>query len=247
MKGYSKKQVDFVFQQNPELGKIGTKEDYLEYLKTIFPESKVREIVYHGSKKNKLDNFDTISNWTPRGNLKFRIKQEISKGLFTTKNINFLNVFKRYNTMNKIYPLVLDIRSPSYIEDIVNSNDVEIDKVLAMQEKHDSIISDEGGYQNTIIPFESSQIHILGSKIDIKNFGGYIKNRNRGIPKKKSLEEKVVLGVFISLFIFSLFLLSPNLTGNIIGNLDKSGSNFLGIILFFLGIFGFFISKRLIS
>ena len=52
-----KKGVDFVFEQNPELEKIGTKEQYSEYLDTIFSESKVKDIVYHGS-RNEFEYFD---------------------------------------------------------------------------------------------------------------------------------------------------------------------------------------------
>jgi len=39
--------INFVFEQNPDLARIGTKEQYEKYLKTIFPESKVKDIVYH--------------------------------------------------------------------------------------------------------------------------------------------------------------------------------------------------------
>ena len=39
--------INYVFQQAPELESIGTKTQYLKYLSTIFPNSKVRDIVYH--------------------------------------------------------------------------------------------------------------------------------------------------------------------------------------------------------
>lgn len=50
-----KEGVNFVFEQNPELSQIGTKEQYSEYLDTIFPESKVKDIVYHGTSKNSYN------------------------------------------------------------------------------------------------------------------------------------------------------------------------------------------------
>lgn len=50
------KGVHFVFEQNPELAQIGTKEQYSEYLDTIFSDSKVREIVYH-TNTNKIEKF----------------------------------------------------------------------------------------------------------------------------------------------------------------------------------------------
>jgi len=49
--------VDFVFQQNPGLTKIGTKEQYHKYLDTVFPESKLKDIIYHGT---SIDSYDSI-------------------------------------------------------------------------------------------------------------------------------------------------------------------------------------------
>ena len=52
-----KKWVDLVFTQFPELNKIGTEEEYSEYLDSIFPNSPYKEIVFHGSDK-KFESFD---------------------------------------------------------------------------------------------------------------------------------------------------------------------------------------------
>jgi len=41
--------IDFTYKQHPKLVNIGTKEQYSHYLNTIFPDSKVREILYHGT------------------------------------------------------------------------------------------------------------------------------------------------------------------------------------------------------
>lgn len=50
--------------------------------------------------------------------------------------------------------------------------------------------------------------------------------------------------VFLLSFISGLFFLSPNLTGNVIGEMDKLGSTLLGIVLIVIGILGYyFISK----
>jgi len=54
-KSHVKDGVDFVFEQHPELAEIGTKEQYSEYLKTVFPESKVKDIVYHGTNINSYN------------------------------------------------------------------------------------------------------------------------------------------------------------------------------------------------
>jgi len=45
-----KEGVAEVFEQTPELVLIGTAQEYSDYLDTVFPDSKVKDIVYHGSK-----------------------------------------------------------------------------------------------------------------------------------------------------------------------------------------------------
>ena len=49
--------IEYVFSQSPELASIGSKAQYLQYLSTIFPDSKVKDIVYHGT-KTKFDKFE---------------------------------------------------------------------------------------------------------------------------------------------------------------------------------------------
>jgi hypothetical protein len=44
--------VDFVFNQNPELAEIGTKEEYLHFLETIFPDSLLQNPVYHETRSD---------------------------------------------------------------------------------------------------------------------------------------------------------------------------------------------------
>lgn len=41
--------IDYLFSTNPELEKVGTKGEYKQYLNTIFPNSKVSEVYWHGT------------------------------------------------------------------------------------------------------------------------------------------------------------------------------------------------------
>ena len=51
--------VSEVFEANPELTSIGTPAQYSQYLESIFPESQVKDIVYHGTlPENKFEKFD---------------------------------------------------------------------------------------------------------------------------------------------------------------------------------------------
>lgn len=79
-----KEGVDFVFEQNPELSNIGTEQQYSQYLDTIFPDSKVKEIVYHGS-PNYFEQFDKskLGTYTKAASAKegmfFASSKEVSK------------------------------------------------------------------------------------------------------------------------------------------------------------------------
>ena len=47
--------VDFLFDINPKLQEIGTKEEYSSYISEIFPESKVTDIYWHGTNSDFTD------------------------------------------------------------------------------------------------------------------------------------------------------------------------------------------------
>lgn len=64
-----KEGVDFVFEQNPELASIGTKEEYSEYLESIFPESLIKKPLFHGTKSEwfKKESFNKDKIGGPDG------------------------------------------------------------------------------------------------------------------------------------------------------------------------------------
>ncbi len=64
--------VKELFEANPELAKIGTLEQYSAYLDTIFPDSKVKDIVYHGSSQFGFDKFskEKLGEFTGAGSAK---------------------------------------------------------------------------------------------------------------------------------------------------------------------------------
>lgn len=92
--------VDRLFEENPELSDIGTKEQYSAYLQTIFPDSKVKDIVYHTS-FNKFDTF------------KKQNEQDLAKGtdegIYFSKNPNY------YTKEGIKYPVLLNIKNPTDI------------------------------------------------------------------------------------------------------------------------------------
>jgi|GEM_PF-6057812 len=99
----TKKGLDFVFEKNTELTLIGTKEQYSEYLDTIFPKSIMKDIVYHGTNV-------TFDEFKQRGILKGSyFTDDLSNAEMTTM-VN--RGFKKYNPI--IMPAILDFRNPYF-------------------------------------------------------------------------------------------------------------------------------------
>ena len=96
--------IDFVFSQSPELASIGSKTQYLEYLSTIFPNSKVKDIVYHISdktlipKKGQLHFYTDFSTRNSK-NYKFHILKNVESKLInkeTDEKNSILNSAENY-------------------------------------------------------------------------------------------------------------------------------------------------------
>jgi len=163
--------VDFVFEQTPELSKIGTELQYSSYLNTVFPDSKVKDIVYHRSNK-------PIENFT---------KQDLGKGHGSpSEGIYFSPEKNYYPDMfgNNVASTLINLKKP-FIWDV---GQVQREELL---EKNIPIASNTKGYdgqsfqsgtgqQYTV--FETDQIHILGSKQDIEGFKEFVRTQSQSTP-----------------------------------------------------------------
>ena len=141
--------VEELFNENPELSAIGTQQQYSAYLDTIFPDSKVKDVVYHGS--NEV--FDEFLE----DNLNYFGTRDIAKGY--GKNL---------------YPALIEIKKP-YYEDGGNLSNQSYEDLYDKLDNNnsDGFISNRG---NLFVPKESEQIHILGSKQDIEGFKNWKNN-----------------------------------------------------------------------
>lgn len=215
------KEVKSIYEENPELKEVGTATQYYKYLKNIFPESKVKDILYHGT-NSKFENFKSPYN--------------LAFDYFLTKDIELavLNSKKR-GGIPRIIKAIINSKNPWNYSIEGGGDEVasfHFDKYA--KKGYDTMIN-----KNEIAVYGPEQIHILGSKKDIEGFKKHVNK------KKDSLEIKVVQSAFITIFIFSLFLISSNITGNVVGNMTRAGSNLLGIILFLSSISGFFVYRKL--
>jgi len=211
---YNQSDVDFVFDSNPKLSEIGTKEEYSQYLDTIFPSSKIREIFFHRSRsEEKFNSFDLekVRGYGDYG----------GNGFYFAPLEKIKNLWKKpalSNVTNNIVSVLLDIKNPwrdpqdrkqydtkewnEYINTEYNGmnnmfNPWYDDKDF--KNKFDAIFdyNDYNNYERlvTSIPtqvlvYRPNQIHILGSKQDIEGFKKFVNNTDMEITKGELEEEK---------------------------------------------------------
>lgn len=194
-----KKGVSELFESNPELANIGTPEQYSQYLDTIFPESKVKDIVYHGTKKE----FDKFSKEIAKQRTGFH---------FTTK-VGLLN--SRFNFPKTNKTVILNIKNPLQVEDLGGNNQWAKDLLLnqgkieeankvkgwdiqrQLSSENDGFIynneaENEGKNEISYMVFEPEQIHILGSKQDVEGFKDFVQGQNTQNPNNVNYQLKSV-------------------------------------------------------
>lgn len=158
-----KEGVDFVFEQNPELAKIGNEQQYSQYLETIFPDSKVKDIVYH----------DT--------NVKFD-KFQSKKGIY-------FNLKKEFGFSNALYKVsaIINMENPIYSE-MDKEHGGKNTKLL--YPNNDSVIGyvEDKNNIGEYIVHTPEQIHILGSKQDIQGFKEFVKKSTESIEPISNTE-----------------------------------------------------------
>ncbi len=193
--------VSFVFEQQPELANIGTQEKYSEYLDTIFPESKFKEIVYHGS-SHKFDDFVVEDN-ASSGNFGIGIyttpdkswaqKYARSAGFTHGVILNIKDPFitsLRYKEYYGGYTFTPKIKMSEYIgnDAIFNYEGLDRDKLKLFNEYLLEYIGEKNelglpAYQaeiysnpelKEIVVFNDNQTHILGSQKDIDRFKEFV-------------------------------------------------------------------------
>jgi hypothetical protein len=188
-----KEGVDFIFEQNPELAQIGTKEQYSEYLDTIFPESKVRDIVYHGtSSKFDEEKFDksklgkSTDNVTNKLGFYFVPEKLIADKFIKGRKYRQKDgkISTEYPPNAKVFGTILNLQKPETIEGDVFQKAAEANILPPLKLDGDSLIItpqtdnilSEFSVTNYVV-FDPDQIHILGSKQDLENFKNFVSKK----------------------------------------------------------------------
>lgn len=161
--------VQDLFKDNPILGKIGTPEQYREYLNTIFPNSKIKDIVYHSSFSGLI------------GKIKNRAYFSTDKE-YARNVIGFPRDVKAY---------IIDINNPYYTDLPIAAvpefaSDKYFNPVWKIG-KNDSVIGKDYGQEQgeTIVVLEGGEIYKLGSEEDIRNFKKFTSQNKKNMNFSK--------------------------------------------------------------
>ena len=160
--GEVKEGVSEVFKSNPELAAIGTQEQYSQYLNSIFPDSQVKDIVYHGTNKDFPEFVSGKGFW---GNA-FYVTTE--KGY--ANSIAASRARQEPGTSKIIKPLLINANNIEFEEDAYAINE--------FPENIDTILTNiEGGAKIIYAISKPEQIHILGGKQDIEGFKKFVSTK----------------------------------------------------------------------
>ncbi len=154
-----------IFESNPELATIGTLELYSQYLDTIFPNSKEKDIFYHGLPfiENKDDFFRDSEDDGSVGR-----DNEVNIRLW---NYFFKNRDRARDYGDQQYAVILNFSAD------FDSKELAYKANPTFLTNDSAIVIAQGGDEYVVK--SKKQIHILGSKQDIEGFKKFAQGKSR--------------------------------------------------------------------
>ena len=190
-KGYKKPAikpgVQELFNENPELASIGTPEQYSQYLDIVFPDSKVKDIVYHGTNEPIIgEKFIVTAGATGKG-IWFSGSKKYAQIQMDRAQPSESLIGRPLRGKPKMYSVLLNIKNPKNFYNSTgallvqtpsefnkqydrNSNDAALFHHPNSKKPATSDSADQ------VVVFEPEQIHILGNKQDIEGFKEFVDN-----------------------------------------------------------------------
>jgi hypothetical protein len=163
--------VQELFNTNLELASVGTPEQYSAYIDSIFPESKMRDVVYHSS-KNKFEKFSKEKKGSNLG----KVSLDSKLGFF----FGNLELSKKFGDVN--YSVVISTKNPLIVEEDTRQKDKVIDiiksvKNLLTSEGKQDFFESGSNIQNIILSsYNVKSYNELNSKLD--EYQDILKNIN---------------------------------------------------------------------
>jgi hypothetical protein len=174
------KYINYIFNSNPELKKIGTKLQYYKYLSSIFHNSKFKKIAFHHSDK-KLEKFkdDFLEGYAAKHGVSkkaiFFLKKPIKRDFLKERHYLILvklNLQKPFIYRNKFKTGTKKRKAHPGIKEGID---------YALNNGYDSVVFkkiwDNRNWCDVVSVFSSKQIHVLGSKKDLMNFKKFLNKK----------------------------------------------------------------------
>jgi hypothetical protein len=180
--------VQELFDSNPGLSDVGTPQQYSQYLDSIFPDSQVKDIVYHGTKQ-KFEKFGTkygfftsskatAESYTLYEEEKFidlnfikeRLEEDLSTGLEpdgeTPLSKEYLEEARRkLEQVNKdlekqipVLSIALNIKNPKYVKEYAKYNNVS-------DQYEEFYKAEKEGFDSAIVEEALDAVGIPGMKV----------------------------------------------------------------------------------
>ena len=164
---------------------------YSQYLDTIFPDSKVKDIVYHGSKSKLTGDLIPSNKGTFGKGIYFTGNQEAADYFSYTDIDDFSLEPTETSDKGDVVTAIVNITNPATAKEvgggtkqvILNNTYIDSNRISEKSKNNDGIIGEREGVTNTgteYIVKSSKQIHILGSKQDIEGFKQFVSNKEKG-------------------------------------------------------------------
>jgi predicted SprT family Zn-dependent metalloprotease len=156
--------VQELFDSTPDLASIGTPAQYSAYLETIFPDSKVKDILYHGSDNPTLEKFEP------------RVSDQYGKGgaIFATNNPEYAKGQFKTGGVAKVYPVIINANN---VENREGKQDIMYARAKKSFEKgNDTVFGEDIGQTEgkTYAVSSEKQAYILGTKQDLEGFKKFV-------------------------------------------------------------------------
>lgn len=162
------------YNRNPVTKELGTLWDYQNYLDNVFPNSKIKDVLWHGSAKKNLQSFspEYIGSNAP-------IKKSVGMYLSPEKT-----TAANYVRKGDIYPVLLNTENPFITNQFLggfSKNGINVTKISpktrsTILANNDAVIAP---LRSEIAFFNPDDALILGSQSDRNQFAGFMQRLNR--------------------------------------------------------------------
>tara|TARA_R110002020_G_scaffold156127_3_gene337860 strand:+ start:1 stop:9006 length:9006 start_codon:yes stop_codon:yes gene_type:complete len=178
-----REKVKGVFKKHPELSRIGTEEQYSEYLESIFPNSKLKEILYRGDRGKRIGQYYSFDEdyASTFGDTRYSV-------IINTENPLDITSTELQLDSNLISSADTGIGWEAVKEEVLDETGFDFDKDF---KKGDSVIGlDAGSSTKAIYVKNTDQVFVLGSKKDTQGFKDFLEKSPAGREQKTAAQIK---------------------------------------------------------